>query len=294
MARIRQIKPEFFLDDELATTSRDGRLLFIGLWTIADREGRLEDRPGKIKAQIFPYDVDLSYQKIDALLSNLYELNFIIRYQINTHKYIQIRSFSKHQHCHVKESPSTIQAPDLSGAPGTSTVLAPVLHRTSTYTSTSTSTSTCDLRHAASTCDMQPKNMEASQASPLGDPGIVPPQKERPKDEAYELFVDNFKEQRKIPYRMRNGKDGDFVQLAHLRKQLGIGTRETPKDWGNAIANYLSSPLTTYTLADLCVRYDMFVLGEVDRFGRPAGYNDVRQANRETIGKLAEKGFFNE
>jgi len=51
MPRIRQIKPEFYLDDELAQCSRDARLLFPGLWILADRAGRLECRPAKIKAQ---------------------------------------------------------------------------------------------------------------------------------------------------------------------------------------------------------------------------------------------------
>lgn len=127
MPRIRQIKPEFFLDDELASIPRDARLLFIGLWVIADKAGRMEDRPAKIKAQLFPYDTDVSYQKIDALLNDLRDGNFIIRYQINNKKLIQIRSFSKHQHCHVKEPESTIPEPDLHQ----STVLAPDLHRAS-------------------------------------------------------------------------------------------------------------------------------------------------------------------
>lgn len=97
MARIRQIKPDILVDDQLAKISRDGRLLFIYSWMIADREGRLEDRPAKIKAQLFPFDDDLSYQKIDALLTYLHNANFIIRYEINSHKYIQIRTFPRHQ-----------------------------------------------------------------------------------------------------------------------------------------------------------------------------------------------------
>jgi hypothetical protein len=144
MARTRQIKPEFFLDDELAVVSRDARLLFIGLWTIADREGRLEDRPLKIKAQLFPYDLDLTYQKIDALLNQLWTPKYIYRYQIENHKYIQIRSFSKHQRCHMREMDSTIPAPTLAGAKESSTNLGDAQHqpRCSASTSTSTSTST--------------------------------------------------------------------------------------------------------------------------------------------------------
>ena len=54
MSRIRSIKPEFFLDEELAELSPLTRLLFVGLWTLADCEGRLEDRPKRIRAQLHP------------------------------------------------------------------------------------------------------------------------------------------------------------------------------------------------------------------------------------------------
>jgi uncharacterized protein YdaU (DUF1376 family) len=138
------------------------------------------------------------------------------------------------------------------------------------------------------------KSIAASQAPPPGNGKTFRQPADRPKDEAYELFALAFREKRKTPYRMRNGKEGDFVQLANLRKQLLIGTRETPDKWEIALENYLSSPLTTYTLADLCVRYDVFVLGEVDRYGRPAGFNDVHQANKSTVKSLQEKGFFDE
>ena len=43
--RARNIKPGFFKNDALAELDFAGRLLFIGLWGIADRAGRLEDRP---------------------------------------------------------------------------------------------------------------------------------------------------------------------------------------------------------------------------------------------------------
>ena len=65
--RARNIKPGFFKNDTLAELDFAGRLLFIGLWGLADREGRLEDRPKKIKAEIFPYD-DVA---VDSFLGEL-------------------------------------------------------------------------------------------------------------------------------------------------------------------------------------------------------------------------------
>lgn len=56
MARIRYLKPDFFKDEDLAEHPFWIRLLFQGLWNIADREGRLEDRIKRINVDVFPYD----------------------------------------------------------------------------------------------------------------------------------------------------------------------------------------------------------------------------------------------
>lgn len=108
MARARNIKPSFFANDDLADINPLGRLLFIGLWTLCDREGRLEDRPRRIKAEALPYDEC----DIDSLLSDLEKHGFIQRYVVGEDKFIQVVNFTKHQNPHVKESASLIPAPD--------------------------------------------------------------------------------------------------------------------------------------------------------------------------------------
>ena len=107
MARSRNIKPGFFTNDDLADLAFEVRLLFIGLWTIADKEGRLADRPKKIKMEIFPADnVDCN-----AALDMLQSKGFIKRYRHGEVGYIQIVNWSKHQNPHVKEAHSVIPAP---------------------------------------------------------------------------------------------------------------------------------------------------------------------------------------
>ena len=96
------------MNDQLAEIEPLGRLLFAGLWCIADREGRLEDRPKRIKAEVLPYD-DCD---VDDLLNKLAEREFIIRYEVNGEKYIQVVNFIKHQNPHYKEVPSEIPAPE--------------------------------------------------------------------------------------------------------------------------------------------------------------------------------------
>jgi hypothetical protein len=118
MARARNIKPGFFTNEELVELPFSTRLLFIGLWTIADRAGRLEDRPKRIKMALFPADnVD-----VDEALGELESSGFLLRYEHGGARYIQVLAFDKHQHPHKDEKPSAIPAPGLHGA---STVLAP-------------------------------------------------------------------------------------------------------------------------------------------------------------------------
>jgi hypothetical protein len=54
MARTRSIKPSFFKNEFLAECEPMARLLFIGLWTLADSQGRMEFRPMRIKASSEP------------------------------------------------------------------------------------------------------------------------------------------------------------------------------------------------------------------------------------------------
>ena len=111
MARSRQIKPDFFINENLALRSPMARLLFIGLWLLADREGRLEDRPARIKAQLFPYhEAD-----IETLILELMN-EFIERYSVGNLKVIHILNFNKHQHIHPDEKQSII--PKKQGIPG--------------------------------------------------------------------------------------------------------------------------------------------------------------------------------
>ncbi|MGV8059793.1 MAG: hypothetical protein AB2L12_17505 [Smithellaceae bacterium] len=75
---------------------------------MADREGRLEYRPKKIKAELLPYD----NCNIDELINQLSGKRFITIYSIDNEKYIEVNNFLKHQTPHIKEQASTIPAPD--------------------------------------------------------------------------------------------------------------------------------------------------------------------------------------
>lgn len=106
MARSRNIKPGFFQNEDLQELDFATRLFFIGLWTEADKEGRLEDRPKKLKNALFPAD-DV---EVEQMLDGLAAYGFISRYERAGKKIIQIVKWAKHQNPHRREAPSTLPA----------------------------------------------------------------------------------------------------------------------------------------------------------------------------------------
>lgn len=110
MARTRNIKPAFFDNDTLGNLEPLVRLLFIGLWCIADREGRLEDRPRRIKKTLLGYD-DVTAEETSGMLQQLADNDFIIRYSVDGVNYIQVTNFCKHQNPNMKEKASEIPPP---------------------------------------------------------------------------------------------------------------------------------------------------------------------------------------
>lgn len=99
MARARNIKPSFFDNDELAENEPLGRLLFIGLWTLADYQGNLEWRSKRIQKQLLAYD-DCD---IDKLAINLDKSGFIRFYSDGENLFVNIMNFTKHQNPHKNE-----------------------------------------------------------------------------------------------------------------------------------------------------------------------------------------------
>lgn len=109
MARSRNIKPSIMVNEELAELEPMTRLLFIYLWMLADRQGRLEDKPKRIAAQALPYDRDAD---VVAMLEALQTMGFISRYSVDGLPCIQITAFHKHQSPHVREIDSVLPGPE--------------------------------------------------------------------------------------------------------------------------------------------------------------------------------------
>jgi hypothetical protein len=160
MARARNIKPAFFKNEDLADLGYSTMILFAGLWTLADKLGRLEDRPRRIKAEVLPYGRDVN---VDDMLQELAAKGFLNRYEVNGSRYIQITSWNRHQSPHVKEAASIIPAP---GKARSSTMPVPEKPRESS----------CE-HHANSPSSLIPSSLIPSSLippSPKPKPGLAP------------------------------------------------------------------------------------------------------------------------
>ncbi|WP_233866710.1 hypothetical protein [Paraburkholderia adhaesiva] len=111
MPRSRTVKGGFFRSPDIQHTPVDCRLLFISLWTQADRDGRLEDLPSKIRDEAFPYDFDITEQHVDDLLNILDHRDLILRYVVEGRPLIFITKWKTHQHPHPKEAKSELAPP---------------------------------------------------------------------------------------------------------------------------------------------------------------------------------------
>jgi len=140
MSRQRMIRPEFFTDEDLVELGPLTRLLFIGLWVEADRDGRLKDKPKSIKLAVLPADEC----NVDDMLDDLERIGSIRRYEVDGSKYIDIPGFSTYQHVHHREQQSTIpscpKTHSFAGKPRANPGQASDKPVASTSTSTSTST----------------------------------------------------------------------------------------------------------------------------------------------------------
>jgi len=104
VGRIRTIKPEFPQSESMGCVSRDARLCYIMLWTLADDGGRLRGNSRMLASLLYPYDNDAP-KLIDRWLTELAEQKCIIRYEAEGHQYVQIEKWLEHQKIdHAKES----------------------------------------------------------------------------------------------------------------------------------------------------------------------------------------------
>src|ERR1035438_2026582 len=113
MARIRTVKPEFFRDEELQQLENDHpnqacMLVFCGLWTQADREGRFRWLPRTLKLDILPFIPFDMAVTMDLLES----IGCLQKYTVSDKTYGQVTNWLRHQIPGRDEPPSELPGPE--------------------------------------------------------------------------------------------------------------------------------------------------------------------------------------
>lgn len=109
----RQIKAEFWEDDDLLQLPRDARWLFEGLWHLAEDSGCVKDSPFQFKIKLFasPMDADLTVERLAELRDLLIEAGFLKRYTVAGTDYLYIANFHKHQTIKNPNAPKEVPLP---------------------------------------------------------------------------------------------------------------------------------------------------------------------------------------
>ncbi len=110
--KTRMIRPEFWTDEKIVLLTPYARLLFIGLWQLADDDGRFEWAAGRIKLQLFPAD-DLD---IGPFWAELGGSGLVTQYSVGGKDYGSIPNFLKHQKIHP-DRPSRLPPPPANSGP---------------------------------------------------------------------------------------------------------------------------------------------------------------------------------
>jgi hypothetical protein len=115
MARIRNIKPDFWTDEKLVELETWERLLFIGLWNFADDEGYMPYSPKRIKMQVFPGDSLEVSRGVQSLIS----IGAVELFDSEFGPVLHVSKWSKHQKVSnpSKSKYSSINLTPLDGKP---------------------------------------------------------------------------------------------------------------------------------------------------------------------------------
>lgn len=103
------IDPSIWINEDFGTLTNLAKLVFIGLFSMADDEGRGKASPAYIKAVLFPYNDDLRVADIEKALSEISSKMSVIFYSCDENKYYTLTSWNKWQKID-KPSDSSIPA----------------------------------------------------------------------------------------------------------------------------------------------------------------------------------------
>ena len=94
MARKRMISPEIWQSEDFSKLSPLARLIFIGMFSHADDEGRGRAKATYLKSIICPYDEDLRIADIEKSLDDIAAYMSVVFYSHNENEYYELTNWS--------------------------------------------------------------------------------------------------------------------------------------------------------------------------------------------------------
>lgn len=104
MPRIRSVKHGLFRSRVLAGTSPRARLTFVGLWTLADDEGRYEYEPELLKADLWPWEEDVTAKDAHECVLELAARQKVCLYEHAGKTYLHVVNWHHQKISHKTES----------------------------------------------------------------------------------------------------------------------------------------------------------------------------------------------
>ncbi len=112
--RIRTVKPEMWQAEAMERVSIGGRLLYVGLITQADDEGRQSAHPALLRSRIFPFD-DLAPGQLEEWLGELEAAGLAVRYAFDGRAYLHLPTWLEDQRIDKPSDSLLPPPPDGSG-----------------------------------------------------------------------------------------------------------------------------------------------------------------------------------
>ncbi|MCW5664027.1 MAG: hypothetical protein KIT35_09350 [Piscinibacter sp.] len=98
MARIRSIKPEFWVSEQVAECSTNARLTFVGLWNFCDDHGVHPAKPKTLKAELYPMD-DVTAADVGGWVQELIRVGLVREFEAaeDGERYWHVTGWDRHQ-----------------------------------------------------------------------------------------------------------------------------------------------------------------------------------------------------
>ena len=108
MARKRMVDPNIWQSEDFSKLSTLAKLVFIGLFSLADDEGRGRANPMYLKSSLFPYNEDMRSADIEKTLSEISSNMSVVFYSCNGSNYYSLLSWYNFQRI---DKPTSSQLP---------------------------------------------------------------------------------------------------------------------------------------------------------------------------------------